>query len=187
MFKSIALSRTQSRSFFSPTDASAVEVSEDRRYNCGELRAHHIGRRVTLSGWVQRARSIGDDLGFVVLRDGYGTTQLLLHMATGASMAPEVGAVNVDGPISLRQLLRLPVESVVSVTGTVVSRPEDMANDSMATGDVEVEVHRTFWVTWAHLVCACTSRRNAFHISCTLFHHFDPSIPTCAFTRGSIT
>lgn len=46
-----------------------------RTYNCGELRSKHVGERVTLCGWLEYQRMNK----FVVIRDGYGHTQLLIH------------------------------------------------------------------------------------------------------------
>ena len=86
-----------------------------RTDRCGDLRVDDVGRTVTLCGWVDRRREHGEHLAFVDLRDRSGVVQLV-----------------VDGAHDLRS------EYVLQVSGTVRERPADTANDSLATGEVEV-------------------------------------------------
>jgi aspartyl-tRNA synthetase len=97
-----------------------------RSHTCGELRAEHVGERVTLSGWVHRRRDHGQ-LAFFDLRDRYGITQVV----TGDA-APD--AHRAAGPARS--------EWVVQVEGTVRQRPEGTTNAELATGEVEVAVDR---------------------------------------------
>lgn len=92
-----------------------------RTHTCGELRASDVGKNAVLCGWVERVRDFGDDLAFVVLRDGTGTVQLTVRGS--------------DSP-----LRSLPQESVVLVKGDVTLRPPDMVNSAMPTGAIEVVV-----------------------------------------------
>ncbi|NXL92742.1 SYDM protein, partial [Alectura lathami] len=94
-----------------------------RTNTCGELRSAHVGREVTLCGWVQYQRQ-----GlFLVLRDFQGLTQLIIPQDEAHS--------------HVRKLLSsAPVESVVRVTGIVSSRPPGQENLKMPTGDIEVKV-----------------------------------------------
>lgn len=94
-----------------------------RSHNCGELRMSDIGKKVTLSGWVQKGRDLGG-LTFVDLRDRYGVTQLVFNMDE-----------NVDLCLQARKLAR---EFVVQATGLVRERSSKNAN--RATGDIEIEV-----------------------------------------------
>ena len=48
-----------------------------RSHNCGELRMAQVGETVTLSGFLENFREVGGELGFAVLRDFYGTTQVV--------------------------------------------------------------------------------------------------------------
>ena len=94
-----------------------------RTHTCGELRQEHVGREVTLCGWVDTYRDHGGTL-FIDLRDRYGRTQVVF--------APESGADNLKSSKELRS------EDVVSVTGKVSVRPEGTVNDKLATGQIEV-------------------------------------------------
>ncbi|NXC44717.1 SYDM protein, partial [Penelope pileata] len=94
-----------------------------RTNTCGELRSAHVGREVTLCGWIQYQRQ-----GlFLVLRDFQGLTQIIIPQDEAHS--------------HVRKLLsNAPVESVVRVTGIVASRPPGQENPKMPTGDIEVKV-----------------------------------------------
>ena len=92
---------------------------QNRTHTCNELRLENAGEKVRLSGWVENVREVGGNLAFVVLRDFYGSTQLVAE----------------DAKI-LEIFLGLNKESVVSVTGTVRERASK--NPKMETGDIEV-------------------------------------------------
>lgn len=95
-------------------------------HTCGELRSSNIGQTVTLNGWVHHRRDHGG-LIFVDLRDRYGISQ--------CTFDPELSGA---GAFHTAETIR--PEWVISVTGTVRARPDDTANPSMETGEVEVLV-----------------------------------------------
>ncbi len=97
-----------------------------RTHTCGELRAAHVGKDVTLTGWVQTRRDLGGVI-FVDLRDRFGKTQILF--------APQVDQAAYEGAKDIRS------EYVLSVTGRVAPRPEGTENPELPTGTVDVEVH----------------------------------------------
>ena len=92
-----------------------------RTHTCAALTAADVGDTVRLSGWVHRKRDHGGVL-FVDLRDHYGITQVVAKA----------------GSSTLDLLEHLRAESVVTVTGQVVSRGADATNPNLATGEIEV-------------------------------------------------
>tara|TARA_B100001057_G_scaffold194545_1_gene195377 strand:+ start:192 stop:1934 length:1743 start_codon:yes stop_codon:yes gene_type:complete len=94
-----------------------------RTHHCGDLRRGHIGKVVSLCGWVQKTRDLGG-MTFVDLRDRYGITQLAFNMDT-----------NTDLCLKARKLGR---EYVIHVRGKVIERSSK--NKNIPTGDIEIEV-----------------------------------------------
>ena len=92
--------------------------------NCGDVRADHIGKTVTLAGWVHRRRDHGG-LIFIDLRDREGIVQVVFN----PDNAP-------DGIHVIAESLRN--EWVVQVAGIVTARPEGTENLNMPTGEIEV-------------------------------------------------
>ena len=92
---------------------------QSRTHTCGELRLEHAGQTVTLAGFLENIREVGQNLAFVVLRDFYGVTQVVLE--TEEMMAAVKG---------------LNKESTIQVTGEV--RERDSKNPKLPTGDIEV-------------------------------------------------
>ena len=96
-----------------------------RSHTCAELTEANVGQPVRLSGWVNRKRDHGQ-LVFVDLRDHYGLTQCVVD-----SSDPTFAAV---------EATRL--ESVVTITGTVLKRSDDTINTSLPTGHIEVRIEQ---------------------------------------------
>ena len=96
-----------------------------KSHSCNELRKEHIGREVTLAGWVHRRRDHGG-MAFIDLRDSSGIVQVVF--SPGAS------------PEALRIASSLRSECVLQVTGEVALRPEGTQNPRLATGEIEVMV-----------------------------------------------
>ena len=92
---------------------------QSRTHTCNDLRLEHAGEQVKLVGWMENVREVGQNLAFVVLRDFYGTTQIVLE--TEEMMAAVKG---------------LNKESTISVEGVV--RERDSKNPKLPTGDIEV-------------------------------------------------
>ena len=94
-----------------------------RSHNCVELTEANVGQQVKLSGWINRKRDHGQ-LVFVDLRDHYGLTQCVVDSS--------------DDTFAAVEATRL--ESVVTVTGTVLKRSDETINDTLPTGHVEVRI-----------------------------------------------
>ena len=94
---------------------------EYRTHTCGELTETDINTKVKLSGWIHSKRDHGGLL-FIDLRDQYGITQIVVDKN--------------NKEFSLLEHLRL--ESVVKVSGEVISRSKETKNKKITTGDIEV-------------------------------------------------
>ena len=94
-------------------------MMQSRTHTCGELRIENVGEHVQLAGWMENVREVGGSLAFVVVRDFYGKTQLVIERE---DLLQQVKAIN--------------KESTVIVSGTV--RECDSKNPNMPTGDIEV-------------------------------------------------
>ena len=99
-----------------------------RSHACGLLRLEHAGSLVRLGGWVHRRRDLGG-LVFLDLRDRTGMVQISCNPDT--TPAEAMAAAASSG-----------AETVLLVEGEVVTRPEEMRNRELATGDIEVRATR---------------------------------------------
>lgn len=94
-------------------------MTQSRTHNCNELRLADAGKQVTLVGWFENIRKVSKNLGFVILRDFYGTTQVVIETEDMMAIMDSINK-----------------ESTISVTGTV--RERSSKNDALATGEIEV-------------------------------------------------
>ena len=92
---------------------------QSRTHTCNELRLENAGQQVTLAGWYENMRRVSKNLGFLVLRDFYGETQVVIE---SEEMMEQLSGVN--------------RESTLSVTGVV--RERSSKNKELPTGDIEV-------------------------------------------------
>ena len=92
---------------------------QSRTNTCGELRLSDAGKKVTLVGWMDSVREVSAGLVFVVLRDFYGTTQIVA-----------------ESEEMIHQIKGITRESTISVTGVVRERAS--RNPKQETGDIEV-------------------------------------------------
>ena len=92
---------------------------QSRTHNCNELRLSDAGKNVTIVGWYENIRKVSKNLGFLIIRDFYGTTQVVIETE---EMMQVIDSVN--------------KESTISVTGVV--RERSSKNKDLATGEIEV-------------------------------------------------
>jgi aspartyl-tRNA synthetase len=94
-------------------------MTQSRTHTCGQLRLENAGETVTLAGWMENLREVGSNFGFLILRDFYGTTQVVLETE---EMMELVKSLN--------------KETTLSVTGVV--RERTSKNTKIPTGEIEV-------------------------------------------------
>ena len=92
---------------------------QSRTHTCGELRITDAGKKVQLAGWMENFREVGAELGFVVIRDFYGTTQVVIETSE-----------------MMKTFKAITKESTIQVEGTV--RERSSKNPKLDTGDIEV-------------------------------------------------
>ena len=94
-------------------------MTQNRTHTCNELRLEHVGQKVKLSGWMENVREVGQNFAFVILRDFYGTTQVVVETEEMMGM--------IHG---------LNKETTISVEGAV--RERSSKNAALPTGEIEV-------------------------------------------------
>ena len=94
-----------------------------RTHHCAQLTPADLGASVTLSGWVDSVRDHGG-IVFIDLRDRKGITQVKVDPQDNAELGVQAG--------------HLKPESVISIAGKVVPRPEGTVNSTLPTGGIEI-------------------------------------------------
>ena len=98
---------------------------EYKKLKCDELRLDNVGEKVKISGWVETIRDLGG-LVFLDIRDMYGITQVVTS--------------GKDEDVDFAS--HIPIESAVSVYGTVKKRDEETINQKLKTGLVEIKIEK---------------------------------------------
>jgi aspartyl-tRNA synthetase len=96
-----------------------------KSHTCGELSLEHVGKEVSLAGWVDRLRDLGG-VRFIDLRDRFGIIQIVSNPET----SPQIH----------QALIPVRNEWVIKAVGIVRKRPEGMENLDLPTGKIEVEL-----------------------------------------------
>ena len=100
------------------------EIMQGRTHTCGALRISDVGAQVKIVGWFDNLRKVSKNLGFLILRDYYGVTQVVIETE---EMMNVIDGIN--------------YESTISVSGTV--RERSSKNAALPTGEIEVVRRRS--------------------------------------------
>lgn len=92
---------------------------QSRTHNLNELRITNVGENVELVGWLENVRKVSKNLAFLILRDFYGITQIVVE---------DENIMNIIDSINC--------ESTIKVYGTVRERTNK--NMNIPTGEIEV-------------------------------------------------
>ena len=98
-------------------------MNKFRSHNCEELKKKDVGKKVFLSGWINKKRDHGNLL-FIDLRDNYGITQCIIDK---------------ENP-NFSKLEKMQLETVIKVEGKVVDRSKETINKEIKTGEIEVAI-----------------------------------------------
>ena len=94
-------------------------MTQNRTHNCGELRLSDAGRQVRIVGWMENVRAVGSNFAFVIVRDFYGTTQVVIETEDMMSVIKPLNK-----------------ETTIAVEGIV--RERDSKNAKLPTGEIEI-------------------------------------------------
>ncbi|MCI1398196.1 MAG: OB-fold nucleic acid binding domain-containing protein, partial [Lachnospiraceae bacterium] len=94
-------------------------MMQSRTHTCGELRIGDVGKSVVIAGWLENMRIVSANLAFVVVRDFYGTTQVVAETEE-----------------MMKAFREITKESTIQVAGTV--RERSSKNPKQATGEIEI-------------------------------------------------
>ena len=112
-------------------------VNSYRDCGCGELSKNLVGKNTKLAGWVHNLRNHGGVL-FIDLRDDSGIIQLVIDESQ-----TKLRISNFDD-ISL--------ESVISISGLVRLRENNVVNEKVSTGEIEVLLHNVTLVSKSQIL-----------------------------------
>ena len=99
-------------------------MNKYRSHNCNELRKDDLDKNISISGWINKKRDHGNLL-FIDLRDNYGITQCIIDKENK----------------NFLDLEKTQLETVIKVSGKVVSRSDETVNKEIETGEIEVVIN----------------------------------------------
>jgi aspartyl-tRNA synthetase len=99
-------------------------LNKYRSHNCNELRKDDLDKNISISGWINKKRDHGNLL-FIDLRDNYGITQCIIDKENK----------------NFLDLEKTQLETVIKVSGKVVSRSDETINKEIQTGEIEVVIN----------------------------------------------
>ena len=98
-------------------------MSKFRTHTCGEITKKEKNKKISISGWINKKRDHGNLL-FLDLRDNYGITQCVIDKKSS----------------DFNKIEKLPLETVLKISGLVIERSQDTINPEINTGEIEISV-----------------------------------------------
>jgi len=98
-------------------------LNKYRTHTCNELNKSFKDQEVALSGWINKKRDHGNLL-FIDLRDNYGITQCVIQKENS----------------SFSELEKIPLETVIKISGKVIEREKNSINSEISTGEIEISI-----------------------------------------------
>ena len=98
-------------------------MSKFRTHTCGEITKKQKNKKISISGWINKKRDHGNLL-FLDLRDNYGITQCVIDKKSS----------------DFNKIEKLPLETVLKISGLVIERSQDTINPEINTGEIEISV-----------------------------------------------
>ena len=98
-------------------------MSKFRTHTCGEITKKEKNKKISISGWINKKRDHGNLL-FIDLRDNYGITQCVIDKKSS----------------DFNKIEKLPLETVLKISGLVIERSQDTINPEINTGEIEISV-----------------------------------------------
>ena len=99
-------------------------MNKYRSHHCNELRKNDLGKDISISGWINKKRDHGNLL-FIDLRDNYGITQCIIDKENK----------------NFLELEKTQLETVIKISGKVISRSKETINKDIDTGEIEVSIN----------------------------------------------
>ncbi len=99
-------------------------MNKYRTHNCNELRKKDLDKDISISGWINKKRDHGNLL-FIDLRDNYGITQCIIDKENK----------------NFLELEKTQLETVIKISGKVISRSNETINKDIETGEIEVAIN----------------------------------------------
>ena len=132
-----------------------------RTNSCGDLKSSDVNKIVKLSGWMHSIRDHGG-LIFIDLRDQYGITQIVID----------------QNSIIFKEIETLRLESVITVSGKVISRSNETVNKKIETGEIEILVEELEVISKAEVLPMQISGDENYNDELRLTNRFLKESPT---------
>lgn len=118
---------------------------QSRTHNCNQLNENNVGEKVRIVGWMQNLREVSNSLAFLVLRDFYGITQVVIEDSetlTKVRSLKRETTLAVDGVVRLRSSINPNIP-----TGKIEVVPESVEVLGYCTENLPFEIEKSLDVS----------------------------------------